>query len=122
MPIRHRPPTLVLPILGAAILLACLAGPASAEGPGKMVLSCLEIRDVNRGAGLAVVIETPGGKAYLYDTGNGYPEGDGWAGDYNSGRDTVMPYLESRGIKALDGVIISHAHFDHFGGLLWLVD
>jgi glyoxylase-like metal-dependent hydrolase (beta-lactamase superfamily II) len=70
-------------------------------------------------AGLAVVMETPAGKTYLYDTGNGYPDSDGWAGDYNAGRDTIVPYLEARGVKSLDGVLISHAHYDHFGGLLW---
>ena len=50
------------------------------------------------------------------------PGGDGWAGDYNAGRDTILPYLKGRGIASLDGVIISHAHYDHFGGLLWLAD
>jgi competence protein ComEC len=87
-----------------------------------LTLTCLEMTDVNRGAGLAVVIETPGGKTYLYDTGVGYPDGDGWAGGYNAGRDTVAPYLKAKGIMALDGVLISHAHYDHFGGLLWLAD
>jgi competence protein ComEC len=119
---HRRPRARMRPIVGAALALGLISGPALGQGPGTMTLTCLEIRDVNRGAGLAVVIETPGGKTFLYDTGNGYPEGDGWAGDYNAGRDTVMPYLQSKGIKALDGVIISHAHYDHFGGLLWLVD
>ncbi len=108
--------------LAPVLLLSGFAGQVSAQSPGTLVFTCLEIRDVNRGAGLAVVIETPGGKTYLYDTGNGYPEGDGWAGDYNAGRDTILPYLKGRGISSLDGVIISHAHYDHFGGLLWLAD
>ena len=80
-------------------------------------------RTSSRGAGLAVVLQTPSGKTYLYDTGDGYPkEGGGWAGDYNAGRDTVLPYLKAQGVKALDGVLISHAHYDHFGGLMWLAD
>ena len=98
--------------LTTALLLGSFAGQVSGQSPGTLVFTCLEIRDVNRGAGLAVVIETPGGKTYLYDTGNGYPEGDGWAGDYNAGRDTILPYLKGRGISSLDGVIISHAHYD----------
>jgi competence protein ComEC len=99
-----------------------MAGWAAEPNWGTFTFTCLEITDVNRGAGLAVVMETPGGKTYLYDTGNGYPSGSGWAGDYNSGRDTILPYLKAKGIRALDGVLISHAHYDHFGGLLWLTD
>jgi competence protein ComEC len=107
----------------APLLLATLAGVGVAGEPGKLVVTCLEVPDVQRGAGLAVVIETPGGKTYLYDTGNGYPTADGgWAGGHNSGRDLILPYLKSRKIEKLDGVLISHAHYDHFGGLLWLVD
>ncbi len=108
--------------VGIALLLGSLTEEVLGQAPGRLVFTCLEIRDVNRGAGLAVVIETPGGKTYLYDTGNGYPEGDGWAGDYNAGQDTILPYLKGRGISSLDGVIISHAHYDHFGGLIWLAD
>lgn len=95
---------------------------AIASEPGQFTLTCLEIPDIQRGAGLAIVLQTPGGHAWLYDTGSGYPEKDGWSAGYNAGRDTVMPFLKTRGIKSLDGVIISHAHYDHFGGLLWLVD
>jgi competence protein ComEC len=87
-------------------------------------LTCLEIPDYGHGAGLAVVIETPSQKTYLYDTGSGYParDGKGWSGDYNAGRDTILPFLKARGIDKIDGVLISHAHYDHFGGLMWLAD
>jgi competence protein ComEC len=108
----------------AAFLVSLGGGSSRAEDPGKLVLSCLEIPFYGHGAGLAVVIETPGGKTFLYDTGSGYPaktEGE-WLGDYNAGRDAVLPFLKTRGIKAIDGVLISHAHYDHFGGLMWLVD
>ena len=64
-----------------------------------MVLTCLEIPDYGRGAGLAVVIQTPGGQCYLYDTGSGYPAKDGhdWVGNYNAGRDAVLPFLKAKG-------------------------
>jgi competence protein ComEC len=106
----------------AALALGLAAVRAAGQERGRFTFTCLEIADVNRGAGLAVVLETPGGKTYLYDTGNGYPDGDEWAKDYNAGRDTIVPYLNAKGIRALDGVLISHAHYDHFGGLLWLAD
>ena len=104
------------PVMALALALALSEGRSLGQGHGTMTLTCLEITDVNRGAGLAVVLGTPGGKTYLYDTGVGYPEGDGWAGGYNAGRDTITPYLRAKGVEALDGVLISHAHYtDHFG-------
>lgn len=89
---------------------------------GQFVLTVFNIPDIDRGVGLCLGLQTPGGKTYLYDTGTGYPAGDGWQGDVNTGRDQVAPWLAAQGIAELDGVIISHAHYDHFGGLLWLAD
>ncbi|MBI4977038.1 MAG: MBL fold metallo-hydrolase [Spirochaetes bacterium] len=85
-------------------------------------LTCLDTPNTNRGVGLALVLETPGRKVWLYDTGCGYPAPNGWEGDFNAGRDIIAPYLKEKGITRLDGVVTSHAHYDHFGGLLWLVD
>src|SRR4051812_48019839 len=95
---------------GILLAAAAVAGwPAGGRAPGQergtFTFTCPEIADVKRGAGLAVVLETPGGKTYLYDTGNGYPEKGGWAGGYNAGRDTILPYLRAKGIRALDGVL-----------------
>jgi competence protein ComEC len=61
----------------------------------------------------------------LYDTGSGYPDPaspDGWGKQFNSGRDLIVPYLQKAGVKEIDTVFISHAHYDHFGGLLWLAE
>ena len=103
----------------------CRAAEPSSAGAGKFTLTVLEIPDIQRGAGLALVMQTPGGRTFLYDTGNGYPLAtniSGWASDHNSGRDLIAPLLRERGVKELDGVVISHAHYDHFGGFVWLVD
>lgn len=89
----------------------------------KFTLTVLEIPDINRGAGLAMVLQTPSGQTWLYDTGSAYPArlaSDGWEANFNAGRDLIEPFLKQQGVEALDGVMISHAHFDHFGGLLWL--
>ena len=89
------------------------------------VMTLLDIPDVQRGAGLAIVLQLPSGKTCLYDTGNGYPDAtapDGWQGGKNTGRDLIVPFLEKAGVKEIDTVFISHAHYDHFGGLLWLRD
>lgn len=108
--------TLALALLG----VCAVAGPALAADLGRFTLTALNLPDVKRGAGLALVLETPGGTTWLYDTGTGYPEGQGWVGDFNAGRDLIVPFLKERKISALAGVMISHAHLDHFGGLLWL--
>ena len=102
--------------LVAALVVAahCAAAP--------FTLTVLNIPDIQRGAGLAIVMQMPGGKTWLYDTGSGYPAEEGWAGDFNTGRDLIVPFLKERGITELEGVLISHAHYDHFGGLIWLKD
>ncbi|MCF7786031.1 MAG: MBL fold metallo-hydrolase [Prosthecobacter sp.] len=85
----------------------------------------LEIPDIQRGAGLAIVMRTPSGKTWLYDTGTAHPEklsSDGWLANFNAGRDLIAPLLTKQGITTIDGVFMSHAHYDHFGGLLWLKD
>jgi competence protein ComEC len=92
---------------------------------GELVVTCFEMPDVGRGAGLAVVLQTPDGHTYLYDTGVGYPaatNASGWQAGFNAGRDVIAPFLQKNNIKVIDGIVISHAHLDHYGGLLWLVD
>lgn len=112
-------------MLSLLILTGFLASAARAADPGKFTLTVLNLPDIQRGAGLALVLQTPGGHTILYDTGNGYPDAkapDGWAAGHNDGRDVIDPFLRQRGVKELDGVVIGHAHFDHFGGFLWLKD
>lgn len=105
-----------------AVGLCGVSDALRAAEPHKLIVTCLNIPDTQRGAGLAVVLQTPAGRTYLYDTGVGYPQGPGWVADHNTARDLILPFLKQRRIEAIDGVAISHAHYDHFGGLLWLVD
>ena len=63
------------------------------------------------GQGDAVLIQTPLGRAYLYDTGLWSPFG-------NSGDRFILPHLKAEGIRHLDGIFLSHPHSDHIGGLL----
>ncbi|EOE6856110.1 ComEC family protein [Cronobacter sakazakii] len=60
------------------------------------------------GHGLAIVIERHG-RAILYDSGNAWPGGD-------SAQQTIIPWLRWHHLKP-EGVIISHEHLDHRGGL-----
>ena len=96
------------------------AGCRSFGGPsGRFELTVLNPDCMWGGAGLAVVIRTPAGKTYLFDTGNGDYRG---RRAKNNGRDIIEPWLRAHGIAAIDGLILSHYHADHFGGLLHLAE
>ncbi|MGD9748803.1 MAG: ComEC/Rec2 family competence protein [Verrucomicrobiales bacterium] len=110
-------------LIAATLVMVSLAGPAHADS--SFSFTVLEIPDIQRGAGLAIVMRTPSGKPWLYDTGSAYPmylSSDGWQGNFNAGRDLIALLLKEQGVTSIDGIFISHAHYDHFGGLLWLKD
>ena len=60
------------------------------------------------GQGLAMVIERQG-KAILYDTGLAWPGGD-------SAQQLLVPWLRWHHLRP-EGIILSHEHLDHAGGL-----
>jgi len=64
------------------------------------------------GQGLAMVIER-NGKAILYDTGVAWPGGD-------SGQQLIIPWLRWHALQP-EGIILSHEHLDHRGGLASLL-
>jgi competence protein ComEC len=67
------------------------------------------------GQGNALLLETAHHRL-LYDTGPSYtPESDG-------GSRVIVPYLKSRGIAALDAIVVSHSDADHSGGALSVMD
>lgn len=68
----------------------------------------MEVFDV--GQGLAVLVAV-GDRHLLFDTGAG------WGDDFDVAQITLLPYLRSRGIDALDVLIVSHADMDHAGGV-----
>ncbi|NMH63595.1 DNA internalization-related competence protein ComEC/Rec2 [Shewanella salipaludis] len=60
------------------------------------------------GQGLAVVVEKSG-RALLYDTGAAF-------GDFSYAERVILPFLSSKGLSALDYLVISHGDNDHAGG------
>ena len=98
------------------LILVCLLLPSlSSAADGKLTVTWLGMKL----HGLAAVVETPSGKVFLIDTGNAkQAEGE----DYSAGRDAVSPFLKERGYQEIDGIIISHPHADHFGGVDWLLN
>lgn len=85
-----------------------------AADPGRLTVTWL-VMPVH---GLAAVVETPSGKVFLVDTGGVKKSADQ---DYNAGRDTISPFLKARGHTEIAGIVISHPHGDHYGGLEWLL-
>jgi len=65
----------------------------------------LEVHFMDVGQGDGMLIRTPDGKNYLLDTGT------------SGARHRIFPYFEQLGVDQLDGIIISHSHSDHAGGL-----
>ncbi len=72
--------------------------------------------------GLAVVVETPAGKVFLIDTGGTKSAGKAGEPDYNTGRDTISPFLKALGYAEIAGIAVSHPHGDHYGGAAWLLE
>lgn len=71
-------------------------------------LSALDV-----GHGLAIVIEK-NNQVLIYDTGAAYPSG------FNLSQVALAPYLNYRGYRSIDKIIISHNDNDHAGGLAFL--
>lgn len=63
----------------------------------------------------AILLQTPGGRSYLYDTGV-------WTPNYDSAERILIPELNAMGIRKLDGIILSHPHADHIGGMPSLLE
>ena len=87
-------------------LLAILALPVIGVNKAELSIALLDV-----GQGLALVIEADD-YVVVYDTGPAYRSG------FSAANAVVLPYLRSRGISAIDRLIISHADNDHIGGLL----
>jgi competence protein ComEC len=68
--------------------------------PGNLVLTFFDT-----GLGDAILLELPSGKTLLIDAGIGLHT------------DEILGYLRARGIDCLDGLLLTHGHLDHYGGM-----
>lgn len=101
---RWLPVTLFLVVLVSAAAWARPRRPAD-----RLVMTVLSV-----GAGSATVVELPDGRTILYDAGTSRP--------YDVGRSIILPFLESRGIRSIDRIYLSHPNLDHYSGVPSLVD
>jgi competence protein ComEC len=90
--------------LGVLAMIPLAVAPVPVPAYGEAWVSVLDV-----GQGLATVVRTRGG-TLVFDTG------PAWSGEADSGSRIVVPYLRGEGVRALDGVFVSHEDADHAGG------
>jgi competence protein ComEC len=66
---------------------------------------------VDVGQGDAILLQAPGGRNLLIDTGPPSHDGSPWG-------TSIVPFLRQAGVSALEDLIITHAHDDHAGGMM----
>jgi competence protein ComEC len=78
----------------------------------------MTVHFIDVGQGDSILVQTPGGKNILIDTG-------GRPGEFNSGSGTgdqvVEPYLRRIGVQRINVLVLTHPHEDHCGGAVSLV-
>ncbi len=93
-------------LLFASLLVNRLAGPE------------VKVTFINVGQGDCALLQLPGHVNVLID-GGGTPA---YQGNFDVGKQIVLPYLRKHGIRKLDYVIASHPHEDHINGLFSILD
>ena len=78
----------------------------------KIIPKQLKIYFIDVGQGDSILVITPQNKKILIDGGGSE------FGDYDVGKDTLLPYLLDRGVKSIDYIIVSHFDTDHVQGIL----
>ncbi|MGI9457052.1 MAG: ComEC/Rec2 family competence protein [Aeoliella sp.] len=74
----------------------------------------LEVAFLDVGHGASVVVTTPEGTTLLYDAGS--------IGSPSFATETIAGYFWSRGNRAIDVVVLSHADVDHFNAMPGLLE
>ena len=109
-------------VLSAALGLAFLAGCASSRISypdefreflrvrGPVPENALLVTFFEVGLGDAVLLEFPSGKRLLVDAGIGWYV------------QSILNYFRARTINELDGLLLTHPHRDHFGGMKEIVE
>lgn len=140
-----RPSVLVL-LLYVFIIPAFFSSWETAKGKKPFLLSCLlpllavmihffataispngEVTFIDVGQGDSILVKLPYGKGnYLIDTGGTVRfQTEEWKmrnDPYDVGKDTVVPFLKSKGISTIDKLILTHGDMDHIGGAAAVID
>jgi competence protein ComEC len=117
---RPALPLLVLAIVGAALLIAPRGAPARGAGalavlpallwqPDPPVEGGMHLHLLDVGQGLAAIVQTRE-HTLVYDTGARF------SARFDAGSAVVVPFLRARGVRRIDGLVLSHLDNDHAGG------
>ncbi|MBO9540350.1 DNA internalization-related competence protein ComEC/Rec2 [bacterium] len=87
---------------GLAIALVLWQGLPRA---GELMITILSV-----GQGDAIAFRTPRGRWFLVDAGPTWEGGD-------AGSRTIVPFLRRQGVTRLAGLVVTHPHADHMGGV-----
>ncbi|TEB07285.1 ComEC family competence protein [Pelotomaculum schinkii] len=99
---------------GAALVLVLLIIWWPWPGGKRMVVHFIDV-----GQGDSILVQTPGGKNMLIDTGGRREEFQTGTG---TGDQVVAPYLRKIGVNRLDALVLTHPHEDHCGGAAYLIN
>jgi competence protein ComEC len=78
----------------------------------------LVVHFIDVGQGDSILVQTPGGKNMLIDTGGRREEFQTGTG---TGDQVVAPYLRKIGVNRLEALVLTHPHEDHCGGAAYIV-
>jgi competence protein ComEC len=87
-------------------LVLVVRGPGPEDLDGRLHFTVLDV-----GQGDCLVLRSPRGRTWIVDAGGSF------GGGFDVGEAVVAPYLWSRGTRAVDGLMVTHAHPDHAGGI-----
>ncbi len=107
------------PALG--LLAVCLLLTAPPWQPD-LVKDEPEVTVLDVGQGDSIFVAFPNGETMLVDGGGDIPFPGATPRRQFVGESVVSSYLWTRGIQRLDYVVLSHDHWDHFGGLQAVFD
>ena len=119
---RASPPWIRRSALAMCLLLATLI--ATHPFAPQFRSGVLELTVLDVGQGDSLLLVSPAGRTMLVDGGGAFtpPGSHSRETTTDPGEDAVSAYLWWRGFRRLDVVALTHAHQDHIGGLLAVVD
>jgi competence protein ComEC len=101
-------------VAGLAVLCAVMS---MAPYEPRLVQGRLEVAVLDVGQGDSIFVSFPDGTTMLVDGGGAIPIPGSPPPRLDVGESVISSYLWSRKIQRLDYVVLTHDHWDHFGGL-----
>ena len=99
-------------VISAAAAAAAFSFALAGFEPARRAMggAVVEVHMIDVGQGDAIAIRSPRGRWWLVDAG---PRSLG----YDAGAARVVPYLARRRVRDLAGIVVTHPHSDHIGGV-----